>query len=164
MRKLFVIAVAVALLVGIIVIPIFAARKAAEKVTGTVGGPPRGWYAEFDAHEAFGHRPAKGAMRRWSDVVGRVTYFDVKYVRVEGNTAWFAAVCTYDSSTTDNREGKWAFVKVFDGGTPGTTGDKIGWDWNSVNETDAESRVEAMDTPDNGPWSITDGNLVVHTY
>ena len=140
------------------------AKGPAEKATGTVGGPPRGWYADFNAHEAKENQPAKGSMHMWSDEVGRELDLQVKYVSVEGDTTWFAALCTYDSwvGHSHYRVGKWFFVKVHDGGTPGRKGDHIGWDWNSgTNEADVVTRVSNMVSPANW-WSVTDGNLVVH--
>jgi hypothetical protein len=157
------------LLVAVIVIALLAtgsgvalAGGPAEKATGTVGGPIRGWYADFNAHESMGNRPAKGDMYMWSDEVGRELYLDVKYVEIDGDEGWFSALCTYDSFGTVG--GKWLFVKVYDGGTPGRKGDYIGWDWNSdTNEANAAGRVSTMADPANW-WAVTDGNLVVHTY
>lgn len=162
MKKLIVMALAAALVVtlgsGVAV-----AGGPAEKATGTVGIPVNGWYAHFCAHEAKDNRPAKGSMHTWSDKVPRELYFDVKYVLVEDDTAWFAGVCTFDSKGIN--EGKWLFAKVYDGGTPGRKGDYIGWDTHSVNEAHAAARVSGKLDPTLGRWwPVIDGNLVVHTY
>jgi hypothetical protein len=76
------------------------AQGPAEKATGTVGlgEPVVGWYAEFNAHEEMDGRPEKGSMRTWNDAIGRELHYDVKYVLVDGDEAWFAALCTWDSS------------------------------------------------------------------
>jgi len=141
------------------------AGRAAEKATGTVITSSRGWSTSFNAHEAANGRPAKGEMYFWSDVVVRELDLDVRYVTVEGDEAWYAALCTYDSwvGHPHYRVGRWFFVKVEDGGTPGTAGDKIWWDWDSgTSESSAESRVLGKETP-NYEHTIIDGNLVVHT-
>ena len=88
--------------------------------------------------------------------------YDVKYVEVDGDTAWFAAKCTYDSRG-GLYEGRWLFVKVLDVGSPGSNGDRIGWDWNSgTNETAVAQRVTDKANPTNW-WLVIDGNLVVHS-
>ena len=143
------------------------AKGPAPKATGEVGIPVNGWYAEFSAYyvgtKVVGGQTlhiGKGSMRRWSDVVGQDLRYDVKYVRVNSNRVWFAAKCTYDTGNT--YVGKWLFVKVDDGGTPGRKGDYIGWDWNSgTNEADAAKRVRIYGSPANW-WPVIDGNLVVH--
>ena len=134
----------------------------AEKATGTVGVPVRGWYSGFNAHEAMNGRPAKGDIFMWSDEVSRELELDIHYVEVDGDDAWFAALCTSDSF--DTVDGKWLYIMVHDGGEPGLNGvDQIGWDWDSgTNESNAESRVNINDTPSNW-WDITDGNLQVHS-
>lgn len=123
----------------------------AEKATGTFGISQRGWYAEFNAHEATDGRPEKGSMKMWSDVVDRELHLEVSKVNVVGDEAEFEALCTDDSSTTDNREGRTLYVKVKDNGEPGISADEIGWLWDSP-----------PDTYNKG--TIIDGNLQVHNY
>ena len=137
----------------------------AEKATGTIITSSAGWSTSFSANEGKNGRPAKGEMNFWSDVHDRELYLDVKYVKVVDETAWFAAVCTYDSweGHSHYRVGYWFFIKVTDGGTPGTAGDEIRWDWDSGTDAGvAESRVLGVETP-NVEHVIIEGNLVVHT-
>lgn len=139
----------------------------AEKATGSISifEPYDDGHREvsFNAHEAKGNRPAKGQMK---DLVydpdgnlRRTFEYDVEYVNVDGDTAYFGAQCTYDSAGTQT--GEWLYVKVHDGGTPGRKGDHIGWKWGT--ETEVSDWV-AGGTEAPGWWrAATDGNLVVHT-
>ena len=142
------------------------AKGPAEKATGEVGGAPRGWRAEFSAHEEYGGKDAKGEMKTWSDQVGRELIYKIKYVQVDQNTAWFAALCTYDSSISDNREGRWLLVKVLDDGEPGYEVDNFGWNWIGTDNYQAEDWVNKMSSaaPGNHWWLVKNGNLQVHTY
>ena len=168
MGKLIIIIVTAFLLLTLPSGAVFAdgqGKGPAEKATGWVSidnSTGQGdWYAEFNAHEAKDNRPAKGTMRTWNDTISRDLQYDVVYVNVDGDTAWFAAQCTYDSA--GKQVGKWLFIKVDDGGEPGWGGvDHIGWDWNSTSETNASNRVTSGDTPANW-WTIDEGNLQVHT-
>mgnify|MGYP006303466339 CR=1 FL=1 len=139
----------------------------AEKATGsiTLFEPYDGGYRDvsFNAHEARANRPAKGEM---TDMVydpdgnlRRVFEYDVMYVRVDGDYAWFGAVCTLDSEGA--KTGDWLYVRVMDGGTPGTEGDSMGWKWGS--ETQVMDWVEDGDSDTWWRMAIA-GNLVVHTY
>lgn len=120
---------------------------------------------EFNAHEAIGNKDAKGKMvdnvYGPDGVLRRVFMYDVKYVRVDGDYAHFGALCTHDSEAVKTED--WLYVKVYDGGTPGTNGDKIGWKWANSNEALVESWVNSGTTT---RWFriATEGNLVVHTY
>lgn len=147
---------------------IYAENGPAEKATGSINiyEPWDGGHreVEFNAHEAIGDKEAKGKMvdnvYGPDGVLRRVFIYDVKYVRVDGDYAHFGALCTYDSGAV--LTGKWLYVKVYDGGTPGTNWDHIGWKWAS-NETLVASWVTSGTTP--GWWRMaTEGNLVVHTY
>ena len=171
MKKLIVITLAVVLVLTLGT-GLALAEGPAEKATGTVGlgvpiaggVPGVGWYADFNAHEEMDGRPDKGSMRIWNDEIGRELYYDVKHVLVDGDEAWFAALCTGDSLET--LEGMWLFVKVYDGATPGSKGDEIGWDWigrGIIAEEIAMDLVSGMETPGHW-WNVIDGNLVVHTY
>jgi len=61
-----------------------------------------------------------------------------------------------------SRVGQTLGVKVYDGGTPGTSGDAIGWKWYSANNPNTPS------LDNHGEWAemclkeIIAGNLVVH--
>jgi len=158
MKKLITITLAVVLVLTLGT-GLALAKGPTEKATGTVLDDNE-WYADFNAHEGMKGGPAKGSMRTWNDVIGRDLYYDVKYVLVDGDKAWFAALCTGDS--WGELVERWLFVKVEDNATPGSKGDKIGWDWKSTNEGDAGDRVLAQEDPIN-ERVVIDGNLVVHT-
>ena len=163
MKRLIAIALVAALLLST---GVALAKGPAGKATGEVSIPVKGWYAEFSAHhvgiEVVNGKElhiGKGSMRTWNDVTGRDLYYDMKYVRVNDDEAWFAAKCTDDSR--DKLEGRWLFVKVEDGGTPGRKGDYIGWDWKTTDEAKAANRVKIHDGPTYW-WKVIDGNLKVH--
>ena len=147
----------------------YAENGPVEKATGSINiyEPWDGGHREvkFNTHEAIGDKDAKGKMvdnvYGPDDVLRRVFMYDVKYVRVDGDYAHFGALCTHDSEGVVT--GRWLYVKVYDGGTPGTNGDCIGWKWASFNETLVESWVNSGTTTS---WfrMATEGNLVVHTY
>ncbi len=142
----------------------------ANRVTGGIeSDAARGTaVTSFNAHEARANRPAKG-MYHWQlvDSEGellREIKVDVKYVKVEDKTAWFAGVCTYDSDDDRSRLDDWLFVKAYDGGTPARRGDKIWWQWLDADD-DPEEKVEyGDDLDDDYEKVITAGNLVVHYY
>jgi hypothetical protein len=164
MRRFFL----VVLIAMILTIPsaIVVAGGPAEKATGSIGiyEPWDGGHRKvsFNAHEASGNRPAKGNM---IDMVfgpdgnlRRKFQYDVVYVHVEDNWARFGAYCIYDSGGV--KTGDWLYVKVEDGGTPGTAGDYIGWKWGT--ETQVENWVN--NGGNTGWWRLAiSGNLAVHT-
>lgn len=141
------------------------AESPAGRTTGqvTLGPPLDGWYANFSAHEAKNGRLAKGSILIRDDE-GRELEFDVKYVKVRAdrNLAWFAAQCTPDSLSSDDPDykvGQWLFVKVKDGGTPGSKTDHMGWEW-CTNEKQAERWVKTYGGPTD--WcKVIKGNLRV---
>lgn len=160
MKKVFAIAVAAALLVGITALTY--GKSPAKKATGGVEtDAPNAWRASFSAHEGpnADGTDGKGQIQRSSAAAGRSFHLIVKYVKVEGNKAWFAARCTRDSGTP-NQVNNWFFMKVLDGGSPGAGNDFIWWQW-FTDETDARDAVIAMDPPTQS-YSVTNGNLVVH--
>lgn len=144
-----------------------AGKGPAEKATGSVSlyEPYDGGHREvdFNAHEAMENRPAKGKMTdKVYDANGnwrREFHYDVEYVRVDGDYAHFGALCTADSE--DQQTGKWLYVKVHDGGTPGRNGDHIGWKWGTESEVD--NWVENGSPTDWWRMPI-EGNLVVHSH
>lgn len=96
----------------------------------------------------------------YSDVAGNWYNADVKYVRVEGVDAWFGALATDASDTS--WVGNWVFVKTHDGGEPAVGVDQV---WGSfVSESAAKIGVATMATPGDGSFTVTEGNLQVHTY
>ena len=137
---------------------VLAGEGSAQKATGGVEAE-NGSSAQFNAHEAKGKQPAKGRIQI-SNGEGRKFRCDVKAVRVVGDYAWFAAECIAD--TEDSRVGQWVFVKVYDNGSPGRKGDRIGWDWDSADEANAVNRVLNGSQPADW-WDVIRGNLVVHS-
>jgi hypothetical protein len=152
-----------------------AGRGHTEKATGDVmfynsypGWDPTGQYFHniFNAHETG---TGKGSMT--SSVIGfttgltyRVYECDVKYVNVNGSAspayAYFAGMCTSDTEGT--LVGKWLVVKVEDGGTPGSNGDRMRSKW-AFNESEAEEWVIYEENL--GDYrDIEIGNLQVHYY
>lgn len=160
MRKLFAIAVAAALLVGVTVVPILARGKAAEKATGSVEldiVPPDSdtRHASFNAHEAIGNRPAKGKFS-WTQTRPGVTYWflvDIENVLVDGNEARFDGVVVAANDVTSYRIGQQLFVHVVDNATPGAGGDELDCHW----VIDGEVKPTYY-------YNVIAGNLVVHTY
>ncbi|MFC1653258.1 hypothetical protein ACFL1M_00220 [Patescibacteria group bacterium] len=145
-----------------IVMPAMAAKPtntpnngtSGEKITGSIEidrGDENMRYAEFNAHEAYGDKDAKGEFHWWmTDGKGlmlREIYVDVTDVRVMGDDGWFEGMATHDSQA-GAREGDMFYVKVFDGGTPATDGDMIWWSW---------------DSPAYKEKALVGGNLVVHS-
>ena len=96
----------------------------------------------------------------YSDVNGDWYNADVKYVKVEGEDAWFGAHVTGASNAS--WIGNWVFVKTHDGGEPASGVDQV---WGSfVSESAAKMGVATMVDPSDGPFTVTEGNLQVHTY
>jgi hypothetical protein len=96
---------------------------------------------------------------------GTYTYtMDVKYLKVEGNTAWLAGVVT--ANPGDQKccmVGNWIFYKVQDLGEPGIGADKIwGEDLGPVDSMAALGRVFNKTNPSGGPFVIFGGNVQVH--
>lgn len=160
MKKTFAIAVAVALLVGITAL---AYSKAPKKATGGVELTSTNLLAyklTFNAHEDSGTKPAKGVLNLWRSDGTRRFRFDVQLVRVDEKKqeAYFAGPCTYDSNGT--HQGLWFYVNVYDAGSPGTSGDTLGWSWPNI-QGNAQTLV-TDGTPSANTSPITSGNLVVH--
>lgn len=150
-------------------------RGPAEKATGGIvveEADEAEACVELNAHEAKdGGIEGKGTFKWYlggRDDPDREIVVDVVYVKVEGDEAWFAGICTHDSDGT--KEDDWLFVKVMDGGTPARRGDRVWWEWLGEepgggwpeDESPAE-KVENEDDPANEK-TITAGNLVVHSY
>lgn len=143
----------------------------AAKATGGIEvqeGANTAW-VEFNAHEGDADHRGRGRQQAKGEFCwqlgdpedpDRTICVDVVYVKVDGDTAWFAGPAVVDSA--DNLVGHWLFVMVVDGGTPATAGDEAWWQWLGEDAGDtAAEMVEEMDVPANEK-TIVSGNLVVH--
>ena len=110
-------------------------------------------FAEFQAHEGSGRRPAKGSIK-FHDALGYEFSADVTCVAVWGNYATFSGPIT--KTNMEDWEGMWIQVWVHDGGTPGSAGDQIGGEF-----FDDEPECKPETKPEE--WSpVIGGNLTVH--
>jgi hypothetical protein len=82
----------------------------------------------------------------------------IQYVNVDGADAWFAGVVT---SSTFGVNGNWVLVRVHDGGEPGIGVDQVWMSW-SPSEAVAKWDVAMKNTPADGPFAATGGNVQVH--
>ena len=132
----------------------------AQKATGEVWFENSGLmaYADFNAHEAYMDRPAKGEFYyEDDDGEGTVRYYlmMVDCVEVEGEDATFSGEIV--DTNVDDWMGQGVQIWVTDGGTPGWNGDLI--------------TGQFFEYPDCLPYDespmmieIDEGNLKVHTY
>ena len=100
----------------------------------------------------------KGKFHYW-DVNGDWYYADVQYVRVEGDMAYFAGPVT--SASQSGWTSYWVMVAVKDGGEPAYLVDKI---WGVFTDMPTAIHYVQTSTAPDGEFSITSGNLQVHTY
>ena len=169
MRKFFGVAIAVVLLGT----ATFAAPAAKPKATGDADwfnaqGYNQQANATFNAISINGGLDAKGSAI-YTDA--NVTYtMDVQYLKVDGNTAWFAGQVTSVTVTGTNPQiyvGHWILYQVVDGGEPGIGVDRVWGEDLSVSNPDTDStaaynKVVASAKPLGGPFVLTGGNVQVH--
>ena len=114
---------------------------------------------EFEACEKTDTKPAKGYLHSWQANKSEEIYAEVKYVVVDGDYAWFAGKCTEGKLA-----GRWYFIVVHDGGTPGRLVDHFWWDW-LADTADAEDlarqKVENTEKPANNKF-INNGDIEVN--
>lgn len=87
-------------------------------------------------------------------------FIKAKYLKIDGDYAWFAGQCAENSS---EQAGRWFFAAVHDGGEPGRLVDQIWWEWiaHSDNaESTAKRKVLNMDVPSERK-EIISGNIEV---
>ena len=170
MKKFFGVAIAVVLLATVT----FAAPAAKPKATGDADwfngqGYDQQANVTFNAISTkAGELDAKGSAI-YTDA--NVTYtMDVQYLKVDGNTAWFAGQVTSVTVTGTNPQiavGHWILYQVVDGGEPGIGVDQIWGEDLSVSDpgTDvriAYNKVTGQAKPLGGPFVLTGGNVQVH--
>ena len=168
--KFFGVAIAVVLLATVT----FAAPAAKPKATGDADwfnaqGYDQQANATFNAiNTKAGGLDAKGSAI-YTDA--NVTYtMDVQYLKVDGNTAWFAGQVTSVTVTGTNPQiyvGHWILYQVVDGGEPGIGVDQIWGEDLSVSDPNTDSaaafnKVIAGAKPLGGPFVLTGGNIQVH--
>ncbi len=156
--------IVIAFVVLVLVFPVFSGQsKISSHVTGKieVKDDSNTVRVVFEAREAAENRPAEGTLNL--DVNGSEAEFEIRYVKVDGSYAWFAAKCTDSSSI---RNGQWIFLLVNDGGTPGNLLDHIWWEWVGEGpsaEAVACEKVENIEKPAaNKP--VETGDIVVYDY
>ena len=170
MRKFFGVAIASLLLATVT----FAAPAVKPKATGDADwfnaqGYDQQANVTFNAITTkVGDLDAKGSAI-YTDA--NVTYtMDVQYLKVEGNTAWFAGQVTSVTVTGTNPQifvGHWILYQVVDGGEPGIGADNVwGEDLTAgpAHITSLEAaylRMTSKVAPQGGPFVLTGGNLQV---
>ena len=170
MKKLTLLILIAVLVLGLIA-SVVVARGPANRATGSIWldivGDDWNRYMEFDAHAGKDLRPAKGTIcwYQWLgaqellEITSPRHELEVKYVNVDGDTAWFAAG---PESQWPARIGWWLVVQVHDGGAPATGGDEVDLKWVS-DESAASTMVEGK-VPLASSYISIGGNLVVHYY
>ena len=142
-------------------IPAFS-KQGKNNVSGKVkvSGDDASVWIDFTAAGAKNSRAIGGSFCCQPDGEGKKTCANVVYMKVDGRYAWLAGKCTSDSS---GLAGRWFFMAVHDGGTPGYLADHLWLDW-LPDTPDAESvakrKVENLEKPANNK-SIEAGNIVV---
>lgn len=109
----------------------------------------------FNAHEEFDGRPAKGEVH-YIDENGDWFEDDVTCVNVDGDYAIFSGQVV--RSNRDDWIGNWFRLGVYDGGSPGRGHDKV---W--VDAYLSEDDPGCDELPGLGPYDVLSGNLAVHT-
>lgn len=108
--------------------------------------------ASFNAHEDAPGTPSdRGDLYQESED-GSFTV-EVSCVDIEGNEATFAGEVVDASGQFENRVGQYRVTTVYDGGTPGRTGDKYGGRFFEEDQCSSLSSVRTFE--------VTDGNLKV---
>jgi len=148
-----------ALIAGLVVLMSGTSQSAPpSKATGGVlwmsteaGEEIRNW-AEFEAHAASNQHPAKGSLR-YHNSNGLQLRMDVQCVTVVYDWAFFSGPIVSSSDTLLLNQ--WLLVVVYDGGSPGSKGDKI---WGEVYSSDPG--CQPLYTA--GMSNVENGNLVIH--
>jgi len=121
-------------------------------------------WIDLKVHKENG-KPAKGLFHLWRDDQTKGIYLELAYLLVDDDYAWFASRCTKDEDD-GKLVGRWLFIVVHDGGTPGRLVDHLWCEWLPATK-DAEQiamrKVKNLEKPKmNRP--IGDGNIVVNSY
>ena len=111
-------------------------------------------HVEFQVHDEFGGQPDRGWLN-YRNADGDWFKVDVDCVTIDGDYAFFSGEVV--SFTLEDWRDKWLLIAVYDGGSPGTSGDQL---WGEMYDSDPGCR--AGNFPPGGPWDVEKGNLVVH--
>ena len=170
MKKFFGVAIAVVLLATVT----FAAPAAKPKATGDADWfNAQGYNQEANVTFNAINTKAGGLDAKGSAIYtdANVTYtMDVQFLKVDGNTAWFAGQVTSVTVTGTNPQiyvGHWILYQVVDGGEPGIGVDQIWGEDLSVSDPNtgtaaAYNKVFDGAKPLGGPFVLTGGNVQVH--
>lgn len=136
-----------------------------EKATGTVTYLNAGDIstAVFNFHEAVGDLPAKGMVlyTELDPTTNAVYYLTMSITCVNVDPANHIATAAGTVLTTNlGIEGRTIQLWVYDGGTPGSEGDRIA---GNVTDTPDCTQLDPTAAPFLNPWlPITEGNLRIH--
>jgi hypothetical protein len=108
---------------------------------------------------SVGERNSANGFFRYSDSKGK-THIKIGHGKIDGEYAWFAGECT---ESPEDKNGRWFFGAVRDGGEPGHLVDLIWWEWLAKSkdaESIAKSKVRNMEIPSQRQ-KIQSGNIKV---
>ena len=150
-----------ALAAGLLVFVGTGLSASAPKATGGVGYTANGLqrWVEFQVQAVSGDT-AKG-MLNYHDADGNWYKVDVQCLTVVGDTlAFFSGPVV--KAKPEEWVGLWLVAAVHDHGTPGSNGDQVWGDFCTPPTTSPKCWCWKLRFPQNGPFDVTSGNLVVH--
>lgn len=124
-------------------------------VTGWSGGAGTDWTVTAGKASVVSNINGSGVFN-YNDVNGTHYTVNVRYVSIEGRTAWFAGPVV----TGNYGNGQWLFARIIDNGNPGAGRDITGGDF-PLTETQARDDVTAHIAP-SVQATITSGNIQVY--
>jgi hypothetical protein len=121
-------------------VPAFS-KQGKNNVSGKVkvSGDDASVWIELRADGAKNSLAASGSLRCWQNNKSKETSADVVYMKVDGSYGWLAGKCTRDSG---NLTGRWFFMAVHDGGTPGHLADQL---WENLEKPANNKSIETGD-------------------
>jgi hypothetical protein len=176
MRRVFVTAMTLALLMGLMALPAVAGGPH-DKATGTVTWTARthlspekqipGIETSFNAHDVGPGMDDKGTLTTYRPAdtnygfTGGSLTMDLKCVNVDDNQAWFAGVVSHADGEYSGSVGDYLVYHVLDVATSGSGGDEIG---GNAYSSLATACVVAEAGSFIGKGVVMSGNLRTHTY
>lgn len=167
MKKCLKLAILNIIFATLLITPVFAKPNSnpVNKVTGEIWFPissgTRTAHAKFNAHDVGDEGQDKGKL--YFEIPAESLYYkiDVYSVNIIDNKAYVGGPVV-ESNIESVRVGKWVFVYLIDGGTPGRKGDQ--W-WANCNYKNTVLNWVSNGAGFNPTLSnVLNGNLVVHTY